>query len=484
MGLAKGMTIEVASMKAGMSEKTGRKYKRVYFPPDEIKKAHIWRTRKDSFEAVWPLIVEKLKINIGLEAKTLFEWLQNEYPGKFQDGQLRTLQRKIKLWRAIEGPPKEVMFSQVHYPGDLCESDFTNMNDLDVTIDKAPFKHIIYHFVLTYSNWEHITICFSESFESLSEGLQNALWNLGGVPKRHRTDRLSAAVNNNCSYKKFTLGYESLLQHYGLSGEKIQAGKAHENGDIEQRHHRFKRAVQQALFLRGNSDFINKGEYESFLKKIVAQLNEGRSDRVKEEVEKLRELPFNRLEACKRYKLKVGPSSTINLIHNTYSVHSRLIGEIVEARLYSDSIDIWYGQQRVDELPRIRGEYKYLINYRHIIDWLVRKPGAFENYRYKAALFPNSHFRMAYDHLKKEQPINATKEYLKILQLAAKESESKVINALNILFDLEEPVSHELLCIFVFSKQSYDSSQEVCISNPNLKDYDNLLIEREGMVCN
>jgi len=355
---------------------------------------------------------------------------------------------------------------------------------LDVTIDKAPFKHIIYHFVLTYSNWEHITICFSESFESLSEGLQNALWNLGGVPKRHRTDRLSAAVNNNCSYKKFTLGYESLLQHYGLSGEKIQAGKAHENGDIEQRHHRFKRAVQQALFLRGNSDFINKGEYESFLKKIVAQLNEGRSDRVKEEVEKLRELPFNRLEACKRYKLKVGPSSTINLIHNTYSVHSRLIGEIVEARLYSDSIDIWYGQQRVDELPRIRGEYKYLINYRHIIDWLVRKPGAFENYRYKAALFPNSHFRMAYDHLKKEQPINATKEYLKILQLAAKESESKVINALNILFDLEEPVSHELLCIFVFSKQSYDSSQEVCISNPNLKDYDNLLIEREGMVCN
>lgn len=120
-----------------------------------------------------------------MEAKTLFDDLQRKDPGRFQDGQLRTLQRRIKAWRALEGPESEVYFSQEHKPGNFCQSDFTHLSTLEITITGQPFPHMIYHFVLTYSNWETGTICFSENFESLSEGLQNALWELGGVPKRH-----------------------------------------------------------------------------------------------------------------------------------------------------------------------------------------------------------------------------------------------------------------------------------------------------------
>ena len=137
------------------------------------------------------------------------------------------MQRKIKRWRALEGPSKEVYFPQKHRPGELCASDFTHMNKLEITINGIKFNHMIYHFVLTYSNWETGTISFSESFESLSEGLQNALWELGGVPSKHRTDRLSSAVHKVSSPEEFTQRYKGLLNHYKLMGQKIQAGKAH-----------------------------------------------------------------------------------------------------------------------------------------------------------------------------------------------------------------------------------------------------------------
>jgi len=183
-----------------------------------------------------------------LEAKTLFEALQPKYPGEFADGQLRTLQRRLKHWRATEGPGREVFFAQKHVLGRLCQSDFIHMDGLGIIVDGQSFPHMLYDFVLTYSKWEAVTLCYSESFDdSLSDGLQNALWELGGAPVEHRTDRMSTAVNNTSDEKEFTTRYEALLRHYHLEGRKIQAGKANENGDVEQRHHRWKRAVEQAL---------------------------------------------------------------------------------------------------------------------------------------------------------------------------------------------------------------------------------------------
>jgi len=215
-----GEKLMVAALKTGMDEKTARKYIRVGKLPSEVKESHTWRTREDPFEEIWGEVLEKLEVFPNLEAKTLFDALQRKYPGRFSDGQLRTLQRRLKMWRALEGPGKEVFFPQEHHPGVLGASDFTRMGQLGITIQGQPFDHMLYHFVLTYSNWETGSICFSESYESLSSGLQRALWKLGGVPKRHRTDSLSAALNNLSNPREFTQRYEGLLKHYKLEGEK------------------------------------------------------------------------------------------------------------------------------------------------------------------------------------------------------------------------------------------------------------------------
>lgn len=472
----------IAAMKAGMDEKTARKYRGTGKLPSELKQGHTWRTREDPFEDVWDDIKSMLECNPGLEAKTLFEYLQRRCPGEFADGQLRTIQRRIKIWRAVEGPPKEVFFTQIHKPGELGQSDFTHMNKLGIIISGVPFDHMIYHFVLTYSNWETGTICFSESFESLSQGLQNALWELGGVPEKHRTDCLTTAVNKADHPEEFTRRYQDLVDHYGTTACKTNPNSPNENGDVEQRNYRFKKAVDQALLLRGNRNFDDRTSYEEFLHKLFIQLNAGRNKRFMEEQAVLHRLPKRRIDSCKRLEIKVGPSSTIRANHNVYSVESRLIGENIQVRLYMERLEIWYAQKKIDVLPRLRGEGKHKINYRHIIDSLIRKPGAFQNYRYRDAMFPTSRFRIAYDSLKKRYTErSAAKRYLHILNMAAKESEIAVDNALRVLIDKSMDICKEQVEILMQSGESVFTATDIDIPAIDLTCYDQLL---EGeMLC-
>lgn len=306
-------TQEIAAAKSGMSVKTARKYLQSDLLPSEMKKPRHWRTRKNPFESHWQEITGLLETNPGLQATTIFKYLQREYPGVYQDGQLRTLQEHIRVWRATEGPPKEVFFPQKHFPGKICQSDFTCMNALNITIAGQPYPHLLYHFVLTYSNWESVSICFSESFESLSEGLQQALFNLGGVPEIHQTDQLSAAVKQIIQGDKFTPRYKALLNHYGLEGRKIEVAKPNQNGDIEQRHNRLKQSLDQALMLRGYRDFESVKDYNFYLQTLVKQLNAGREKRFSEEQSALKALPAQRLDLCQTTRVKVRPSSTIRV---------------------------------------------------------------------------------------------------------------------------------------------------------------------------
>ena len=469
---------EIAAAKAGMDPKTARKYLKIGKLPSQIKRIHDWRTRKDSFEGDWPEILTMLEINPGLEGTTIFEYLQSTYPGRYQDSQLRTLQRKLKYWRATEGPAKQVYFPQIHYPGELGASDFTHMNSLGITIRGELFKHMLYHFVLTYSNWEAFTICYSESFESLSAGFQNALWELGGVPVRHRSDRMSAAVNKDCNPETFTRNYRALLRHYGITPERTNVKAAHENGDVEASHRHFKRAVSQALMLRGSKNFNSIEEYEKFLRKIVGQLNAGRSERFAEELSVLKGLPARRFNDYKEIdNIKVGKSSTIHVLHNTYSVHSRLIGEKVKARIYVDHIEIWYAQKLIERIKRLSGEGKHRINYRHIIDWLVRKPAAFENYRYKEDLFPSSWFRMAYDWLRSHMILQANRQYVRILYCAAKEGQSITENAIRYLLKQEKDVTALNVQHLIDQQSSIPSVKDVVVETNRLESYDTLLEE-------
>jgi len=448
--MSRGKGIEKAALAGGMDIKTARKYLTNGKLPSEMKQAHVWRTRKDPFEETWEDLLPYLQENPRLEAKTLFEHLQEIYPNKYQNGQLRTLQRRIKVWRATEGPSKEVYFPQKHYPGMLGESDFTYMNSLKITIKKELFDHMFYHFVLTYSNWETGNVCFSESYESLSEGMQLAFWKIGGAPAQHRTDRLSAAVNKDCNREEFTVRYNVLLRHYDVTGISNNPNSGNENGDVEQSHDGFKNAMDQALMMRGSRDFESRQEYELFASNLMAKRNYGREQKFKEEVSLLKRLPAGKLGDKKIITLKVGKSSTINVFRNTYSVNSRLIGERIEVRASSEYLEVWYGQKLIETLPRLRGEAKSAINYRHIVDWLIRKPGAFENYRHRDDLFPTTTFRIAYDLLKDKYPDSGNKKYIAILNLAAKETEDGVERILKLLLEqnidpLRENVAKRML---------------------------------------
>ena len=433
-----------AAAKSGMSEPTARKYVRLGKLPSETKQPHTWRTRKDPFADVWEEVKAFLEVNPNIEVKALFGELQRRYPDKFQPGQLRTLQRRVKHWKATEGPPKEVFFAQEYEPGDRAQSDFTCMNELGVTIQGEPFPHLLYHFVLAYSNWETGTICRSESFEALSEGVQNALHACGGAPRLHQTDSMSCAVRKLRGGKEaFTERYQALMRHCGMEARHTQVRSPHENGKVEQRHYRLKLAIRNQLMLRGGSDFESRQAYAAFLEKLFAQLNAQRKERFEQERALLRPLAKRRLESYKAFRVRVSKGSQIRVQSNIYSVSSRLVGELVAVRLFSEVVEVWYGQHLMERMPRLYGKGKHRIKYRDVIDSLVRKPGAFAQYRYRAELFPTHRFRMAYDalHRAHRASLKADKTYLRVLYLAAKESESGVDAALRVLLEGKEPLT-------------------------------------------
>jgi hypothetical protein len=279
--------------------------------------------------------------------------------------------------------------------------------------------------------------------------------------------------------KEFTGRYQALLRHYRMDGQKIQAGKANENGDVEQRHHRLKRAVDQALLLRGSRDFAAVADYQQFLRGLLQQLNCGRRERTAAEMQYLRELPASRLDSTKRVKVRVDSGSVIYVDRNVYSVHSRLIGEIVEARLSADTVEVWYAGQRVEQMPRLRGRGKHRVDYRHIIDSLVRKPGALTNYRYREELFPTSRFRIAWDTLRELVPLQANKRYLQILHLAAQEGEALVDTALSYLLQEGEigegKLSADAIRAVLAGPARVTAVTEVTVDEVALSSFDELL---------
>lgn len=431
----KGKTIEQAAARAGMSAPTARKYLRSAKLPSALRQARDYRTRPNPFIADWPWVEHHLTRDPALQAKTLFTLLCERYPDRYSPGQLRTFQRHVALWRALHGPDKEVIFEQNHQPGQLAQSDFTHMDDLQVTLAGLPFPHLLYHLVLTYSNVEAVSLCFSESFEALAEGLEFCFWQLGGVPLQHRTDNLSAAVLaiESDRSRRWTERYLGLMNHYGMTPTTNTPGEAHENGDVEQAHFRFKEAVDQALRARGSRDFPDRASYVAWLQELVRKRNQTRQTRWTAELAALRPLPKTPLHPCRELPARVSRFSTIRVLHNTYSVPSRLIGTTLTVRVRAEVLELFVGTTCVLTLPRLHGRFGARIDYRHLIWSLVRKPGAFAQYRFRDELFPTTAFRVAYDTLATRQPSRADKEYLRVLHLAASTSEADVEAALALL---------------------------------------------------
>lgn len=470
MKYSKTNTLEAAAAKAAMSLRTARKYVKLRGSEKSMRKGELVTAKQNPFKKHWLQIEAMLTNDSGLEAKTIMEWLLENYPNDYKEGQLRTLQRRIRDWRALSGPEQEVYFRQRIFPGRQSQSDYTNCNELQVTIRGEKFPHLFFHFMLPYSRWETFSIAFSESFASLSSGYTNAVRELGGCALEHRTDNLTAAVRTAGDGVTFTQRWEEFLEHYGVKPSRNNAGMSNENGSVEKSHDLLKRAIDQKLRLRGSRDFSSQEAYEDFVREIVTKRNKHRRQRLAEEIELLKDLPSRDWHDPKEYWPQVTAWSTITVDKAVYSVPSRMIGVKVKALAYPDKIEVYYGNNLVQEIPRLKpGQGK--INYRHVIGSLVRKPGAFAGYQYREDLFPSLTFRKTYDQLQ-EAGQNRDREYVQILYYAATESELEVELALELLMESGViPLAAAVKELIIKRKHS----PEVRIESPRISEYDKLL---------
>jgi len=422
-----------AAAKAGISERSARRIDSSAPLPSQNPRRY-WRARADPFAQVWDTeVVPLLRGAPKLMAVTLLRKLQDDHPARFPDGVLRTLQRHIRQWRALEGPPKEVFFPQEHAPGHRGLSDFTAMGELRITIANAPFAHLLYHFVLAFSRWEHVEVVEGgESFEALSQGLQNALWQAGGTPQEHRTDSLSAAFRNLAEEEDFTARYTALLDHYGMAGTRNNRGVSHENGSVEASHRYLKEALEQALLLRGHRDFEDRAAYAGFVREAVMRRNRRNAAAFRIEREQLQDLPERRTTDFVEEEARVTRCGTFTVRAILYSAPSRLIGHRLKVRLYSDRLDCYLSGALVLTLARgtrspVNGRGR-VIDYRHFIDALKRKPQAFKGLVFRDALFPREAYRRTWEQLERRlTQRQACQSIVALLEMAARDGVEGVL---------------------------------------------------------
>lgn len=474
--MIEGKKQETAAAAAAMSVRSARKWQRGALP-SKTKKPRSWRTRKDPFEKIWDREIVRLLTDDkkgALSATTVLSWVQEQHPDEYADDLLRTLQRRMRDWRALHGPPKEVFFEQKHVPGREAAFDFTDCAELGVTVGGEPFEHLLFEFVLSYSSWTWVDIAFGETYEAMAAGIQGAIWDLRGVPHVLRSDNLSAATHDlKRAGRVLTERYKALIAHYDATSTRIQPGESHENGVVEQRHYRTKRAIAEALVIRGSVDFVDVAAYRAFVLDVVGKHNRRIADKLAEERSVLRPLPSAAVPSYTVFYPRVRKWSTVRVGHQTYSVPSRLIGHVVEVRRHPDTIELLYRKKTVEVMPRVRGNNAARIDYRHVIWSLVTKPGAFARYRFREELFPTLTFRKTYDALSARTE-RADVEYLRILHLAASTMEKPVEDALIALLDAGDAITFEAVRDRVAPAKPI--VPVLSIPPPDLTTYDRLLV--------
>jgi hypothetical protein len=400
-----GYTQSVSCAKAGISERSGRaieKGKRF-----KKKDNHsTWRTRKDPLSAVWEVeLVPLLTKSPHLQPITLLEYLQEKHKDQegnslYGDDLLRTLQRRVKHWKSTEGSGREVMFRQQHEPGRLGLSDFTEFKGVIITINGEIFEHRFYHFRLAYSHWSFLKVIQGgESYTALAEGLQEALWLLGGAPTEHRTDSLSAAFKNieKDAVVDITSRYEAFCHYYRMKPTRNNPGESHENGSIESPHGHLKHRIKQALLLRGHNDFESVLVYEEFIREVTQQHNRRNAKTISIEQTALQKLPIYKTQDYTEITARVSSASTIDVRRTTYTVPSQLIGSSLRIRLYDNRLGCYLGNTLVITLKREYSSDKEKrgrkIDYRHVIHSLIKKPQAFRYSSMREDLLPNEDYR-------------------------------------------------------------------------------------------
>jgi transposase InsO family protein len=442
-----------AAAKVGISERSARRIEPADSLPSQ-RSPRQWRTRIDPLAASWETeLLPLLRESPHLSAVTLLEELQRRYPGQYGPSALRTLQRRMRQWRAAHGREREVYFAQEHPPGRQGLSDFTDAGELGVTIAGVPFAHRLYQFALAHSGWRSSSVVEGgESFAALSAGLQRALWHLGGAPEEHRTDSLSAAFKNlgDLERQDWTSRYAALCAHYGMRPSRNNPGVSHENGSIEARNGSLKSALRQALLLRGTTDFADRAAYESLVEGVVQRMNARVEERLTVERSMLCPLPARRTAEFDEVPARVSKYCIFTVKGAQYSAPSRLIGHRMTVREYAQHVECWLGGQRVYECPRAtrrNGQRQARhIDYRHLVAGLKRKPGAFARWVLRDEIFPREIYRHTWEKLSAQLPERAAcKIIVGLLALAADGHEASVANELEQLYARNELPSIETL---------------------------------------
>lgn len=395
--------VAVAAAKAGFSTATGYRLTGDTRLPSQ-KAAPRGRRRPDPLADIFDAeIVPLLKASPGLRAIAIFEEMRLRHP-EFEPGVRRTMERRIRAWRALHGEEQEVIFRQIHQPGRLALSDFTDMADLGVTVAGVALDHRLYHFRLAWSGFAHAHVILGgESYVALAEGLQNALWALGGAPREHRSDSLSAAFRNLDADARvdLTRRYDALCEHYGMTPTRNNRGIAHENGAIESAHGHLKRVIRDALLMRSSADFVDLASYRRFIDEVVAPRNRRNSGRIDAERGHLQQLPDLRTSDYEETIVTVTSTSSFTLRKVFYTVPSRLIGHRLRVRLHDDRLELFIGGTHLMTLPRGRsagnGKHGHVVDYRHVIHSLRRKPMALLGMAYRDQLFPSGAYRRTFD---------------------------------------------------------------------------------------
>jgi transposase InsO family protein len=449
-----GKTQVTTAAKAGMSERSGRRTEKGELQLGSRQKRY-WRTRADPFTDVWESeIVPLLKKNGKLTPLTLFEKLQQDHPREYPDSKLRTFQRRVSNWKALYGPDLEVMFRQEQVAGRMGLSDFTKLKQVTITIQGQPFPHLLYHFRLAFSGWCSVRVVHGgESYAALAEGLQDALWRLGGVPREHRSDSLSAAYRNlnKEAAEDVTKRYQQFCHHYGMEPTRNNRGEGHENGAIESPHGHLKKRIHQALLLRNSCDFDSVTVYEEFLAGIVYDINGRKQDKIDEERQHLQPLPLQRTADYTEKVVPVSTSSTIQVKRVLYTVPSRLIGERLRVHIYDNRLDVYLGSTLTVTLLRAFASDKNhrarQVNYRHVISSLEKKPQAFRYSQLREDLLPDDTYKTVWAWLDREmEPRKACKMMVGILALAHRaDCESRLSTYLQTMLTRDSlPSLHEL----------------------------------------
>jgi hypothetical protein len=406
MDYRKTLSPEAAAAKAGFSTASAYRIEADSRLPSQ-KKEPRGRRRPDPLEPYWDAeIVPILKAAPGIRVIGVLQELRRRHP-QIGGNIRRTLERRIQAWRAIHGPEQDVIFRQEHEPGRLGLSDFTDAGGLGVMIAGEPLDHRLYHFRLAFSGFEHAHVVLGgESFTALAEGLQNALWALGGAPKEHRSDSLSAAFRNLTADARedITQRYAALMGHYGMTATRNNPGVAHENGSIESAHGHLKQALEDALLLRGARDFCDLDAYRAFVDTVVGRRNANLAKRIALEKQALVQLPRGRTVDFEEKVIPVTSSGGFTLRRVFYTVPSRLIGHRLRVRIFDDRLECYLGATPVATLRRgrpvsdLRGGH--VVDYRHVIHALRRKPMALANLVYRDQLFPRAAYKRAFDALR------------------------------------------------------------------------------------